>query len=111
MSTISIDKVISILPSNPLPNTIYAVRVGIGFDLYMTDFTGMTAHKINDPVPTYNVGTAVDQTTLSNIYNAWELTDGSGYESISYFLETGDKEGVATGQLPIPADLSTLNYT
>lgn len=42
-----IDKVISALPDPLAPNTLYAVRAGAGFDLYMSDATGATAHPLN----------------------------------------------------------------
>ena len=47
MSKIKIDKVVSSLPSTLIANTVYAVRVGTGFDLYITDNTGATAHQLN----------------------------------------------------------------
>ena len=47
MSKIKIDKVISTLPTPLIPNTMYAVRSGVGFDLYMADVTGITAHALN----------------------------------------------------------------
>lgn len=43
-----VQKVVSSLPSVLTPHTIYLVRVGHGFDLYVTDSTGQIAHKIND---------------------------------------------------------------
>lgn len=46
-------KVISALPSVIEPNTTYWVRSGAGFDLYLSDSTGATAHKINSP-PAYS---------------------------------------------------------
>lgn len=47
MAKIRIDKVISNLPAVLVPNTIYTVRNGVGFDLYMSDVTGTTAHALN----------------------------------------------------------------
>lgn len=47
MDIIKIDKVVSDLPSTLVNNTIYAVRVGGGFDLYMSDSTGVVAHPLN----------------------------------------------------------------
>lgn len=48
---IRIEKVISSLPSTLIANTLYFVRIGTGFDLYLTDSTGSVAHKINnDPI-------------------------------------------------------------
>jgi len=49
MTKIVIDKVVSALPSTLEPNTVYAVRVGQGFDLYFTDSSGVTAHFLNTP--------------------------------------------------------------
>ncbi|MEM1672172.1 MAG: hypothetical protein QXT86_08990 [Archaeoglobaceae archaeon] len=47
MSILRFYKVIANLPSTLQPNSIYAVRVGEGFDLYITDATGSVAHKVN----------------------------------------------------------------
>lgn len=44
---IRVDKVIANLPSTLEPNTFYAVRTGTGFDLYLSDATGSTAHAMN----------------------------------------------------------------
>ena len=43
----SFHKMVSQLPSVLEPNGIYTVRVGRGFDLYVTDMTGSVAHKLN----------------------------------------------------------------
>ncbi len=40
-----IEKVISTLPSQLEPNTLYFVRVGEGIDIYVTDIMGPIAHK------------------------------------------------------------------
>lgn len=53
MSAFKVDKVISTLPVTLTPDTVYAVRVGVGFDLYITDNTGAIAHKINSAGDTY----------------------------------------------------------
>ena len=37
------------MPSELEPNTIYFVRVGTGFDLYVTDMTGRIANTLNLP--------------------------------------------------------------
>ena len=46
---IRFEKIVSRLPSELEPNTIYFVRVGTGFDLYVTDMTGKIANTINLP--------------------------------------------------------------
>lgn len=47
MSIIKFHKVISNLPSTLEPNAIYAVRVGEGFDLYISDNSGNLAFRVN----------------------------------------------------------------
>lgn len=47
MATLAIGKVISALPATLAANTVYVVRVGQGFDLYITDNTGQIAYKAN----------------------------------------------------------------
>lgn len=60
MDRIKIDKVVSVLPNPLIPNTVYAVRVGNGFDLFFSDSTGSIAHELNS--------NGIDQTT--NFYNS-----------------------------------------
>lgn len=55
-SRLKIHKIISSLPSTLEPDALYFVRVGQGFDLYLTDTTGSVAYSINssssvNPVP------------------------------------------------------------
>lgn len=40
-------KVVAALPSPLSANTFYSVRVGEGFDMYLTDTTGSVAFKLN----------------------------------------------------------------
>ena len=55
MTIFKAQKVVSVLPATLNANTIYTVRVGEGFDLYISDNTGSIAHQINNkyeyPVP------------------------------------------------------------
>lgn len=48
MSDFRIYKEISTVPDQLVSNSIYVVRVGVGFDLYITDSTGAVAHKVNN---------------------------------------------------------------
>jgi hypothetical protein len=41
-------KEIAALPVPLDPNTIYAIRSGVGFDLYISDSLGNVAHKVNN---------------------------------------------------------------
>ena len=65
MSTIALyaRKEVAALPATLTPNTIYAVRRGLGFDLHISDSTGLIAHRLNNtddplksPVMTYTAG-------------------------------------------------------
>lgn len=47
MANLQAYKVVSSLPGTLAADAIYAVRVGSGFDLYITDSTGLIAHKAN----------------------------------------------------------------
>ena len=68
---LQIVKTVSALPTTLTPNVIYLVRVGQGYDLYVTDTTGSSAYKINvsssqltDSIPIANNDTGA--TTLDN---------------------------------------------
>ena len=54
------------------------------------------------------------QTTITSDgtyrYFAYVLRSGLGFEASRRNLKTGLKEGVASGTLPLPEDLSTLTY-
>lgn len=72
MSDLKIYKEIGSVPSNFGSDSIYAVRTGPGFDLYMTDTTGSMAYKINLGTSP-NIDLAEDlsdfATTLNNAIN------------------------------------------
>ena len=42
-------KVVAALPDPLEPDTLYFVRVGTGFDVYVSDATGSIAHTLNLP--------------------------------------------------------------
>jgi hypothetical protein len=46
-SAVKFYKTVVTLPETLEPNTIYAVRVGEGFDFYLSDLTGAIAYKSN----------------------------------------------------------------
>lgn len=78
-----VQKVVSSLPDVLTPHTIYLVRVGQGFDLYVTDSTGQIAHKINSPlIEIGGENLIIDSDVLSvgvagNISNREALADGT----------------------------------
>lgn len=47
MADFKIHKVVSALPGTLEADTIYLVRTGSGFDLYVSDTTGSVAYKVN----------------------------------------------------------------
>lgn len=49
MSDFAAAKVVGSLPATLTPNTLYCVRTGVGFDVYLSDNTGSVAHKVNAP--------------------------------------------------------------
>jgi hypothetical protein len=62
-TTLYARKEVAALPATLTPNTIYAVRRGLGFDLHISDNTGLIAHRLNNtddplksPVMTYTAG-------------------------------------------------------
>lgn len=44
---LDVQKVVGSLPTTLAKNTFYAVRVGNGYDLYLSDSTGSVAHRMN----------------------------------------------------------------
>jgi hypothetical protein len=78
-------KDIAVLPAVLTANTIYALRRGVGFDLFITDNTATIAHKVNNtddplksPVLTYTAGaltgiTYADGSTKVLTYTAGKL--------------------------------------
>lgn len=80
MSILKARKEVAVLPSVLEADTIYVIRAGAGFDLYISDNTGAIAHKLNgcataltSPVFAYTNG------VLSGI----TYTDGS-FKTFSY---------------------------
>ena len=48
MTDFRIYKEISNVPTEISPDSMYAIRTGPGFDLFLSDTTGSIAYKIND---------------------------------------------------------------
>lgn len=51
MALVYFIKQVGTLPATIAANTLYCVRAGAGFDLYVSDSTGAIAYKVNVPVP------------------------------------------------------------
>lgn len=59
----------------------------------------------------YDTDSYVEQSDANYMYFAWARIDGAGYKSERWEFETGSSAGTATGALPIPGDLTGLNYS
>lgn len=67
MSTIKIAKEVGSLPTTLEANTMYAIRVGRGFDLYFTDSNGAVANSLNTlEVPFFSFNTSGFLSTDNN---------------------------------------------
>lgn len=77
MSDFAAAKVVGALPATLTPNTLYCVRTGVGFDVYLSDSTGSVAHKANAPTNPLEFG------SLAGMYNGL-FRNGSG--------QTGDAQ-------------------
>jgi hypothetical protein len=74
MAVVRFEKVVSTLPETLTPDTLYMVRVGAGFDFYVSDSTGAVAHALN---ATGGGGTqSVDGGVASSVYTADQSIDG-----------------------------------
>ncbi len=67
------EKVVASLPAVLTPDTLYCVRSGSGFDLFLSDSTGSIAHKINAPLTTPSICFPLGGQFLldPNEYNGW----------------------------------------
>lgn len=99
MHLFQIEKHISALPSSLTANTAYAVRVGTGFDLYLSDSIGRTAHKLNFPLAAV-IETSRDLFSaegFSRTYSTETQNRTSNYGTCITFSNTGEytkKHGV-----------------
>lgn len=94
-------KIVAVLPVTLEPDTLYFVRVGIGFDLYCTDTTANIAYKINsltsseilDSLKTVDgVGSGLDADTLN------------GRNSTEFSLSTFNEEIISSQKNLIESD-------
>ena len=100
MSAIRFSKVVSNLPQQLEPDTIYLVRTGNGFDLYCTDTTGSIAYQIGNAATATKLQTA---RTLT-IGNTSKSFDGSA--NVSWSLNEIGAAGF--GILSNGTDLNTV---
>ena len=75
MSDLKIYKEIGGVPSNFGADSIYAIRTGPGFDLYMTDTTGSVSYKINNTNVSSVEGNLVEMTSDGLLVKIKEASD------------------------------------
>lgn len=75
MSNLKIYKEIGGVPSNFGADSIYAIRTGPGFDLYMTDTTGSVSYKINNTNVSSVEGNLVEMTSDGLLAKIKEASD------------------------------------
>lgn len=75
MSDLKIYKEIGGVPSNFGADSIYAIRTGPGFDLYMTDTTGSVSYKINNTNVSSVEGNLVEMTSDGLLAKIKEASD------------------------------------
>lgn len=75
MSDLKLYKEIGSVPSNFGPDSIYVVRTGPGFDLYITDTTGSIAYKINNTSISSEEGNLVEITSDGLLVKIKEASD------------------------------------
>ena len=75
MSDFRIYKEISTVPSNISSDSMYAVRTGPGFDLYLSDTTGSVAYKINNTNVSSVEGNLVEMTSDGLLVKIKEASD------------------------------------
>lgn len=85
MSDLKIYKEIGGVPSNFGADSIYAIRTGPGFDLYMTDTTGSVAYKINNTNVSSVEGNLVEMTSDGLLAKITEASD------INFFITAFDE--------------------
>ena len=88
MSELRVFKEVSNLPAELLPNGIYLIRTGSGFDIRVADATGKVAHSIN------NGGLTAEQ---ADALNRFQASIGTGTSmSIAYLTDIANTNVGAT---------------
>ena len=75
MSDLKLYKEIVSVPNYFGSDSIYAIRTGPGFDLYMTDTTGSVAYKINNTNVSSEEGNLVEMTSDGLLVKIKESSD------------------------------------
>jgi len=93
MGAIRFSKVVSNLPQQLEPDTIYLVRTGNGFDLYCTDTTGSIAYQVENATKLRTARTITIGNTSKSFDGSanvsWSLAE-IGVTGVGGTFETGD---------------------
>jgi len=84
MSALRFTKVVASLPATLDPHTLYLVRAGAGFDLYLSDATGAIAYPVNVPAQAWPKRSATP--TIVGDANGTALTTQALTSGRQYFL-------------------------
>lgn len=104
-NTLRVEKIISTLPSQLQPNTMYLVRSGEGIDIYVSDSTGSIAHKHNSPIGGGSDGPMDTDINYWDIIGEFTPAQPSFNINGNTLIEGDNIKGVV--QLPIDNILST----
>jgi len=88
MATLRFSKVVASLPAQLDPDTLYLVRVGAGFDLYVSDATGSIAYPVNAPAAPAQIAYPKRSATPKIVgdVSGTALTTSSLMSSTLYFI-------------------------
>ena len=114
MVTFTPHKVIANLPSVLVPDALYAVRVGAGFDLYVADATGAVAHKLNSPHSFLPRPDRTDYTGERYWYYGWGDVNGGWRIHRRDLRNAGALQSTTTGAADFDtawANRATLGYS
>lgn len=75
-------KIAGALPSPLAADTLYAIRTGVGFDLYISDSTGSIAHKVNDTIPSITRITSTQSSSIVTLGNITQLVSALAANSV-----------------------------
>lgn len=114
MNVFRASKVVSALPSTLEADTTYYVRVGTGFDMYVTDTTGQIAHSLNNPDwsvvnKDHSGAWACDVYIQETRFGAWRIRkiDASGVVTVSSSIDAPNANKTAAQAW---VDRTTLAY-
>lgn len=117
MAVVRFEKVVSALPETLTPNTLYMVRVGDGFDLYVSDITGAVPHALNSGGGggsggmAYASGTTAERPVAPSVSTLYYNTSIVGLEL--YYPEIATWEMISTfaQQVDTTSDSGQVAFT